>query len=84
VDARACTRDLPHLHFLAYLEEIDADVINGRAAFEVEISKARQCALFARLGVRYPAARAVSDLRQLKAAAERLTLPVLVKPNVGG
>jgi hypothetical protein len=72
------------LHFLAYLDEIGAEVVNGHAAFEVEISKARQCALFARLGVRYPAARAVSDPRQLSAAAEGLRFPVLLKPNVGG
>jgi hypothetical protein len=72
------------LHFLAYLDEIGADVINGHAAFQVEISKARQCALLARLGVRYPAARAVSARSQLAAAAEGLRFPVLVKPNVGG
>ena len=72
------------LHFLATLEELGADVINGHAAFQIEISKARQCALFARLGVRYPAARAVADVRQLAAAAEGLRFPVLVKPNVGG
>jgi D-alanine-D-alanine ligase-like ATP-grasp enzyme len=72
------------LHFLAYLDEIGADVVNGQAAFQVEISKARQCALFARLGVRCPAARAVNDPSQLAAAAEGLHFPVLVKPNVGG
>ena len=72
------------LHFLATLEELGADVINGHAAFQIEISKARQCALFARLGIRYPAARAVADVRQLETAAEGLRFPVLVKPNVGG
>jgi hypothetical protein len=72
------------LHFLAYLDEIGHEVVNGHAAFQVETSKARQCALFARLGVRYPAARAVNDLRQLDAAAEGLRFPVLVKPNIGG
>jgi hypothetical protein len=72
------------LHFLGYLEEVGADAINGQAAFAVEISKARQCALFARLGVRYPAARAVNDVGHLVAAAEGLDFPVLVKPNVGG
>jgi hypothetical protein len=70
--------------FLAYLEEVGVDVINGYAAFELEISKARQCALFARLGVRYPATRAVGDVRHIDAAAEGLRFPVLVKPNVGG
>jgi hypothetical protein len=72
------------LDLLAYLDEIGVDVVNGYAAFQVEISKARQCALFARLGLRYPAARAVSDLRRLETAAEGLRFPVLVKPNIGG
>jgi glutathione synthase/RimK-type ligase-like ATP-grasp enzyme len=72
------------LHYLAYLEEIGADVINGHGAYLVETSKARQCALFAGLGVRYPAARAVSDPALLPAAADGLRFPVLVKPNVGG
>jgi RimK-like ATP-grasp domain len=72
------------LHYLAYLEEIGANVLNGRAAFGVEISKARQCALFARLGIRYPRTRVISDPSQARAAAEELQFPVLVKPNVGG
>lgn len=72
------------LHYLAYLDEIGANVVNGHEAYEVEISKARQLALFARLGLRYPAARAVNDPGQAPAAAEGLRFPVLVKPNVGG
>jgi hypothetical protein len=72
------------LHFLACLDEIGANVINGHAAFQVEISKARQCALMARLGIRHPAARVVNDVRQLETAADGLRFPVLVKPNVGG
>jgi glutathione synthase/RimK-type ligase-like ATP-grasp enzyme len=72
------------LHFLAYLDEIGVDVINGHAAFQVEISKVRQCGLFARLGIRYPRAYAVSDRSQLTAAAELLRFPVLLKPNIGG
>lgn len=72
------------LHYLAYLDEIGANVVNGHAAFQVEISKARQLALFARLGLRYPAARAVNDPAQAPAAAASLRFPVLVKPNVGG
>ena len=72
------------LHYLAYLDEIGANVVNGHAAFQVEISKARQLALFARLGLRYPAARAVNDPARAPAAAASLRFPVLVKPNVGG
>lgn len=72
------------LHYLAYLDEIGANVVNGHAAFQVEISKARQCALFVRLGLRFPATRVITDPSQAAAAAEGLLFPVLVKPNVGG
>jgi hypothetical protein len=72
------------LHYFAYLEEIGADVVNGQRAFLTEISKARQCALFARLGLRYPATRVAGDPAQVATAAQGLRFPVLVKPNVGG
>jgi hypothetical protein len=72
------------LHYLAYLDDIGANVLNGHGAFQVEISKARQCALFARLGLRFPAARVINDASQAPEAAERLRFPVLVKPNIGG
>ena len=72
------------LHYLTYLEEAGANVINGRAAFEVELSKARQCALFASLGLHYPRTRVINDPARAAAAAEELEFPVLVKPNVGG
>lgn len=72
------------LHYLAYLEEIGANVLNGYDAFQVEISKARQCALFAHLGLRYPRSRVISRASQAAAAADGLDFPVLVKPNVGG
>src|SRR5712691_4724842 len=35
------------LHYLTYLGEIGAPVLNGRTAYELELSKARQIALFA-------------------------------------
>jgi hypothetical protein len=72
------------VHYLAYLEQVGANVVNGQAAFQVEISKAQQCALFARLGIRYPRTRVISDSSQARVAAEGLRFPVLVKPNVGG
>ena len=72
------------LHYLAYLETIEAPVLNGRRAFEIEVSKAQQCALFARLGVRYPRTRVIDDLTDAPGAAAGLEFPVLVKPNVGG
>jgi hypothetical protein len=72
------------LHYLACLDEAGANVVNGHAAFQVEISKARQCALFARLGLRHPRTRVISHASQAVAAADGLRFPVLVKPNVGG
>jgi glutathione synthase/RimK-type ligase-like ATP-grasp enzyme len=72
------------LHYLGYLDEIGANVLNALTAFQFEVSKARQCALFARLGLRYPRARVIADSADAPAAAEGLQFPVLVKPNVGG
>jgi len=72
------------LSYLTHLEEIGADVINGRRAFEFEISKVRQLDLLARLGVRYPRTNAVNHRSQIAAAAGDLRYPVLLKPNIGG
>jgi len=72
------------LHYLTHLDEIGAPVLNGRAAYEVEISKARQCTLFARLGLRYPRTRVINDPSLAADAAEGFRFPVLVKPNIGG
>ena len=72
------------LEYLAYLEGIGAGVLNGYGAYRYELSKARQCALFARLGIRYPSTRVVNDPATAVAEAAKLRFPVLVKPNVGG
>lgn len=72
------------LHYLAYLDDIGANVLNGYPAYRVELSKARQTSLFARLGIRHPRTRVIHDPAQALAAAKGLRFPVLVKPNVGG
>ncbi|SRR5712691_8624066 len=72
------------LHYLAYLDEIGVPVLNGYAAYQVELSKARQVALFARLGVPHPRTRVIDDPGAAPAAADELAYPVLVKPNIGG
>jgi hypothetical protein len=72
------------LDYLAYLDGIGANVLNGHGAYAYELSKARQCALFARLGIRYPRTRVVNDEASAVGAAADLRFPVLVKPNVGG
>lgn len=72
------------LEYLAHLEDIGANVLNGLAAYRYEFSKARQLGLMARLGVRHPRARVINHPSQAPAAAEGLAFPVIVKPNVGG
>jgi hypothetical protein len=72
------------LHYLAYLEELGTPVLNGHDAYLVELSKARQIGLFARLGIPHPRTRVIDDPRRAAQAARDLAFPVLVKPNVGG
>jgi glutathione synthase/RimK-type ligase-like ATP-grasp enzyme len=72
------------LDYLAYLDTIGAPVLNGYGPYAYELSKARQVALFARLGVRHPRTRVVNDHAAAVAAAAGLRFPVLVKPNIGG
>lgn len=72
------------LHYLAHLQAIGANVINGYQAFRIETSKARQLELFERLGLCYPKARVINHARQAVPAARALTFPVVVKPNIGG
>jgi len=72
------------LDYLAYLDGIGAGVLNGHGAYAYELSKARQCALFARLGIRFPRTRVINDPAAAVEASSGLRFPVLVKPNIGG
>jgi hypothetical protein len=72
------------LHYLAHLQALGANVLNGYEAYVYEFSKARQLALLHRLGLRYPPARVINHPSQAMAAAEGLTFPVIIKPNIGG
>jgi glutathione synthase/RimK-type ligase-like ATP-grasp enzyme len=72
------------LQYLAHLNEIGANVLNGYDAAALEFSKARQLDLLEKLGVRYPRARVINHASQAGQAAEGLTFPVVVKPNIGG
>ncbi|MBI2456493.1 MAG: hypothetical protein HYV46_10230 [candidate division NC10 bacterium] len=72
------------LQYLAHLKEIGANVLHGYDTYVVEFSKARQISLLHRLGLRYPRARVINHPSQAPAAAEGLTFPVILKPNIGG
>jgi hypothetical protein len=82
---RGHDRAIPYtLQYMAYLKEIDANVINGYDAYVYEFSKARQIGVLERLGLRYPRTRVVNHPGQVPKAAQGLTFPIVVKPNIGG
>jgi glutathione synthase/RimK-type ligase-like ATP-grasp enzyme len=72
------------LHYLAYLEGIGTPVLNGHAAYLMELSKARQISLFADLGIEHPRTRVIGDPALALEAARQLAFPVVIKPNIGG
>jgi RimK-like ATP-grasp domain len=72
------------LNYLAFLKEIGANVLNGYDAYVYEFSKARQLSLLHRLGLPYPRARVINHPSQAPIAADGLTFPVILKPNIGG
>ncbi len=72
---------------LGYLEHLAARgvrVINGRQAYQTELSKAAQLSLLDSLGLSYPKARVIHRASQALAATKGLRWPVVVKPNIGG
>jgi glutathione synthase/RimK-type ligase-like ATP-grasp enzyme len=70
--------------YLAHLEATGTPVLNGRRAYEHELSKARQLSLLAGLDIRHPRTIVIADPADAPAAAGEIGYPVLVKPNVGG
>jgi hypothetical protein len=69
---------------ISHWELAGARVVNGSAALNFDISKARQLSLFRSLGVAVPKTRVVHRRADVIAAAEQIGFPVIVKPNVGG
>jgi hypothetical protein len=70
--------------YLAHLEEIGVPVVNGLRAYRLELSKARQLQLLARLGLPHPRSRVVNAVVEIAPAAAELVYPIIVKPNIGG
>lgn len=69
---------------LAQWERRGARVLNGTAALAIDTSKARQLALIASLGLAIPDTRVVRRRADIKAAADAIGYPLIVKANVGG
>ena len=72
------------LHWLKHLERIGVPVVNGSAAYALELSKASQLDLLRALGLPFPRARVINSADQAVRAARELRYPVLVKANIGG
>lgn len=72
------------LSYLRHLEILGVPVVNGADAFGLELSKTAQVSLLAHLGLPFPKTRVINSPAQVAAAAQALTFPILVKPNIGG
>lgn len=72
------------LHWLHHVERLGTPVVNGSAAYALELSKATQLGLLSRLGLPFPKSRVINNPTLALAAAEGLRYPVLVKANIGG
>ena len=72
------------LNYLAHLERLGIRVVNNRAAFTVETSKALQLSLLRSLGLAYPRAHVINDASQALSAARDLRFPIVIKANIGG
>ncbi len=69
---------------LAWLEAHGRRVINSGRALDLEISKVRQYAAMAALGIAVPATRVAVGANAILKAAQEMGTPVILKPNRGG
>jgi hypothetical protein len=70
--------------YLAHAERLGVPVVNGTRAYGFELSKARQLSLLASLGLPHPRSVVANTVVEIARAAEQLTYPLIVKPNIGG
>ena len=72
---------------LAYMRALElrgVRVLNGAAAFALELSKTAQATLLRTLGVPSPRVWTFNDVGALRARAHEIAFPVLLKPEQGG
>src|SRR5689334_2371002 len=69
---------------LAWLERHGRTIVNKGRALQLEISKVAQYEALARFDIPTPATIAVVGKEHLRAAAEKLGFPVILKHNRGG
>jgi hypothetical protein len=69
---------------LAWLEASGRRVVNGRRVLDLEMSKVEQLTALRAAGFDVPRTVAVAGRAELAAAARKLPVPFIVKPNQGG
>jgi glutathione synthase/RimK-type ligase-like ATP-grasp enzyme len=82
---RGHTRAVPLA--LAYMRTLALDgarVLNGADVFALELSKSAQATLLRTLGIDTPHSITFNDLRALRARANEVSWPALLKPDQGG
>lgn len=80
---RGHERAVPHaLAYMRHLTRLGCDVLNGPAAFSMELSKAAQVALCRSLGIDHPRSIVFNDVEA--AIAKTPSWPRLLKPDLGG
>jgi hypothetical protein len=89
MSASSHTRGHPHAKdqaraVLGWLECHGRRVVNGRRVLELEVSKVTQLAALRAAGFDVPRTVAVAGAEELPAAARKLAVPFISKPNQGG
>jgi glutathione synthase/RimK-type ligase-like ATP-grasp enzyme len=82
---RGNTRAVPlALAFMRTLERRGARVLNGADVFALELSKSIQATLLQTLEIDTPRSITFNDVGALRAYADRITWPAVLKPDQGG
>jgi glutathione synthase/RimK-type ligase-like ATP-grasp enzyme len=82
---RGNTRAVPlALAYMRTLERLGARVLNGADVFALELSKSAQAALLRTLGIDTPWSITFNDVSALRAYADRIRWPAILKPDQGG
>jgi glutathione synthase/RimK-type ligase-like ATP-grasp enzyme len=82
---RGNTRAVPlALAYMRTLERLGARVLNGADVFALELSKSAQATLLHTLGIDTPWTITFNDVGALRAYADRIRWPAILKPDQGG
>jgi glutathione synthase/RimK-type ligase-like ATP-grasp enzyme len=82
---RGNTRAVPlALAYMRTLERQGARVLNGADVFALELSKSAQATLLQTLGIDTPRSITFNDVSALRAFADRIQWPAVLKPDQGG